>query len=404
MAMQIDLFPTVLTAYAQSQRPLSNAELYQFVAQTHALNDDAFAPSPIGRDGRPASILKRKIRWYQQTLKHAGVLKSVPGKRGLWALTDLDGDQKLKQIAPGMALLGFSTELGIAIVAHCESFFSRIKTPISLIITSPPYPLAKARHYGNVSEAVYVDWVCATLEPVIKLMVPGASLCLNIGNDIFMPNSPARSMYRERLLLALHDRFGLYKMDELIWEANKPPGPVQWASKSRVQLHCGYEPVYWLTNDPSKVRSNNQRVLQPHNEKHLAFVRAGGSKKMAVHSDGAYRVKVGSYGRETAGRIPRNVQHFAMGAQDMNALYKAYCEQHGLVRHGASMPISLPKFLIQFLTEKDEVVADPLGGRLKVAMAAEALGRRWITTERVFDYVAGSAVCFGQRASWMGPD
>src|SRR3546814_433199 len=216
-----------------------------------------------------------------------------------------------------------------------------------------------------------------------------------------MPNSPARSLYRERLILALHDRFGLHKMDELIWEAPKAPGPVQWASKNRVQLHCGYEPVYWLTNDPSKVRSNNQRVLQPHTEQHLAYVRSGGAKQAAIQSDGAYRVRPGSYGRETAGRIPRNIQKFAMSAADMNKAYREYCERHGLVRHGASMPVSLAKFLIEFLAEKDDLIADPMAGRLKTAMAAESLGRRWICTDRVFDYVAGSAPCFGREVSWI---
>src|SRR3546814_1894624 len=89
----------------------------------------------------------------------------------VWALADPEGSQSLKQIAPGMALLGFSTDLGIAVVSSCENFFSRIDEPIHLIITSPPYPLAKPRRYGNVTEAQYVDWLCKTLEPVIKLLV-----------------------------------------------------------------------------------------------------------------------------------------------------------------------------------------------------------------------------------------
>ncbi len=181
MSDQLNLFATVVAAYVKHQEPLTNTQLYDYVAKKHALSDDDFAPKPIGKSAKPASVLKRKIRWHQQTLKHAGVLQSVPGQRGIWALTDLEGDQNLKQIAPGMSLLGFSTELGIAVVAHCEDFFSRISEPVHLIITSPPYPLAKPRRYGNVSEADYVDWLCKTLEPVIKLMVPGGSLCLNIG-------------------------------------------------------------------------------------------------------------------------------------------------------------------------------------------------------------------------------
>src|SRR3546814_1710416 len=82
----------------------------------------------------------------------------------VWALADPEGSQSLKQIAPGMALLGFSTDLGIAVVSSCENFFSRIDEPIHLIITSPPYPLAKPRRYGNVTEAQYVDWLCKRSE------------------------------------------------------------------------------------------------------------------------------------------------------------------------------------------------------------------------------------------------
>src|SRR3546814_4136340 len=72
-----------------------------------------------------------------------------------------------------------------------------------------------------------------------------------------------------------------------------------------------------------------------------------------------------------------------------------------ILRHGASMPVSLAKFLIEFLAEKDDLIADPMAGRLKTAMAAESLGRRWICTDRVFDYVAGSAPCFGREVSWI---
>ncbi len=392
--MQLDLFSTVVSAYVQSGQELSNGQLYTFVADKHGLTDEDFAATPVGSAAAPVSRLKRKIRWYQQTLKHAGVIVRVDDKRGVWDLVDRHSDGQLKEILPNQALLGFSTELGIAIIAHCESFFAKINEPIHLIVTSPPYPLSRPRKYGNPTEKDFVDWICRTLEPIIKNLVPGGSICLNVGNDVFLSGSPARSLYRERLILALHERFGLYKMDELIWVANKAPGPVQWASKKRVQLNVGYEPVYWLTNDPDKVRSDNRRVLQPHTEKHLAFVRSGGVRKRTVHSDDAYYKAPGSYGKETQGRIPRNVQSFTATKDDMNAAYREYCAAHGFESHGASMPIALPKFLINFLTEEDELVVDPMAGRLKVGMAAESLGRRWICTDKMFDYVLGSRVCF----------
>src|SRR3546814_15373170 len=124
----------------------------------------------------------------------------------VWALADPEGSQSLKQIAPGMALLGFSTDLGIAVVSSCENFFSRIDEPIQLIITSPPYPLAKPRRYGTVTEAQYADWLCKTLDTVIKLLVPGGNIRIKVGNDVFMRNSTALSLYCERLILAIHAR------------------------------------------------------------------------------------------------------------------------------------------------------------------------------------------------------
>lgn len=275
-------------------------------------------------------------------------------------------------------------------ISSCENFYAKVSDPISLIITSPPYPLAQPRAYGNVSEARYVDWLCKVLEPVVRNLVQGGSICLNVGNDIFMPGSPARSLYRERLILALHARLGLYKMDEIIWTSPKPPGPVAWASKKRVQLNTGYEPVYWLTNDPDRVLADNRRVLQPHSEQHLQFVRSGGVKSAAVHSDGAYRKRVGAYSQETIGKIPKNVLEFARCADDRDAAYRRYCREHGLAPHGASMPVRLAKFLIEFLTEKGQLVVDCMAGRCKVGLAAEQLGRRWICTDREAASVLGA--------------
>ncbi|WP_207545755.1 site-specific DNA-methyltransferase [Achromobacter insolitus] len=391
----LNLCAAVAQAYAQAEGPVSQEELYDAVARTTGVSSDAFNERrPVGQAQAQVSLLKRRVRWYQQTLKHAGVIEPA-GERGVWKLTGkgLDGSG-LPLVADGTAILGFSTELGIAVISSCEHFFSKVSEPIHLIVTSPPYPLAQPRAYGNVSEVRYVDWLCKVLEPVVRNLVQGGSICLNVGNDIFMPNSPARSLYRERLVLALHARLGLYKMDEIIWTSPKPPGPVAWASKKRVQLNTGYEPVYWLTNDPDRVLADNRRVLQPHTEEHLRFVRSGGVKRESVHSDGAYRKRIGAYGGETSGRIPKNVLEFARCAEDRDQAYRRYCAEYGLAPHGASMPVRLAKFLIEYLTEKGQLVVDGLAGRCKVGLAAEELGRRWICVDRQAQSVIGARAQF----------
>ena len=392
---QLDLFSEVLHAYsAERGGVLDNATLYADVAHRAGLPAEALAERvPIGHAGQPHNLVARRVRWHQQTLKHAGILQRVEGARGIWRLTEPAGVD-LNRIGPNVAVVGFSTNLGVAILGACETVFSRIDAPITLCLTSPPYALAKARSYGNPSEAEYVDWICRTLEPIVRNLVRGGSICLNVSNDIFMPGSPARSLYRERMVLALHDRLGLHKVDELIWHnPSKPPGPVQYASIQRVQLNVAWEPIYWLTNDPRALRSDNRRVLQAHTERHLRLIRQGGEQREAEYSDGAYRIHPGRFSNATAGRIPRNVLTFGHSCADQRT-YKAAARGAGLPAHGAPMPLSLASFLVEFLSEKDDLVVDPFGGSYTTAKAAERLGRRWLSTEVMIEYVLGGATRF----------
>lgn len=401
MSAQLDLFSGVLHAYtAETSGILSNADLYKKVAAIAGVDpDEASRRAPIGKAEAMHCPFARKVRWYQQSLKAAGILEREEGERGVWKLTQAAG-KDLSSIAPGVSVVGFSTDLGVAILGSCDSVFASIDAPITLVVTSPPYPLSTARRYGNVTEPEYVDWICRTIEPVVKNLVPGGSICLNVSNDIFLPQSPARSMYCERLLLALYDRLGLHLMDRLIWEnPQKPPGPFQYASKARTQLNVAYEPVYWLTNDPHRVKSNNRRVLQEHTERHLELIRAGGEQREAVFSDGAYRVRPGSFGNETPGRIPRNILRFGHRCRAQSE-YKKAAQGLGLPVHGAPMPARLAAFLIEFLSEPGDVVADPFAGSFTTPAEAERLGRRWLATDTMAEYVLGGSTRFTQAAGY----
>lgn len=370
--------------------PVSNESLYQ------KINEKNSSINFNEKNEENYNINKRKFRWFQQTLKHAGIIERVQGNRGLWKLCK-DKENKLTPIDDQVSLVGFSTDLGVAILSNCQTFFSKMNDQINLILVSPPYPLANSRHYGNVEEKKYVDWLCTTLEPVIESLAPGGSLCLNISNDIFLSKMPVRSLYRERLVLALSDRFGLYKCDELIWNnPSKPPGPVQWASLQRQQLNVGWEPVYWFTNDPAQLASNNQRVLQPHSERHKRFMKSGGINKSSVCSDGAYYKRLGAYAKQTKGKIPKNVLTFGSGGKELNE-YRNKCLEHGLPTHGATMAYKLAKFLIEFITAENDLVVDPMAGSFTTCLAAENTNRRWIGTERMLEYVQGASLRFSDK-------
>jgi DNA modification methylase len=386
MPKQIDLFD-IAQAYAGTST-LSNKSLYKKVAPNS--NDSV---QPVGKCGQKHNILNRKIRWYQQDLKRLGLLEPS-GNRSEWRLTDA-GKRKFERIKAGQILLAFSTDLGIALWGDCKDIFRRLDgQEIHLCLTSPPYPLRKPRAYGNPPESEYIDFICSAMEPIIKNMAKSGSICLNLSNDIFLAGLPARSLYRERLVIALHDRLGLFKMDELIWHNPcKPPGPMEWASKTRQQLNVGWEPIYWFCLDPKECRSNNRRVLQPHTEKHLKFIEAGGVTQKRISSDGAYAVKEGSYSNPTSGRIPRNLLTFPHNCVDQRA-YKKAAKDLGVQAHGASYPLGMAKFIIEFMTQKDDLVVDPMAGSFTTAKAAQELGRRWLASDVIYDYAKGGAERF----------
>ena len=392
-----------ITQIYETNQCLNNNQLYEHLVNSGHINTASLnSVEPIGKHGEKHNVLKRKIRWHQQTLKTMGVIEST-GQRGQWRLSQKHGDSKLPIVSNGKVLLAYATDLGVALWGACETVFanSMADNMISLVLTSPPYPLKRPRDYGNVAVHEYVDWLCTAIEPLLKNLKRGASICLNLGNDIFVSGSPARSTYLERLVIAFEDRLGLSKMDMIPWvNPCKPPGPMQWASRTRQQLNVGWEPIYWFTNDPQHCTSNNQRVLEPHSEAHRAFVQKGGDKRPRVNSDGAYYIKDGAYSLPTAGKIPKNVIQMPHNCADQRQ-YKQAARSFGLKAHGAAFPLSLAEKLIKFLTAEDELVVDPFAGSNTTGKAAENLGRRWIASEIVYDYVVGSALRFFDKSGFQ---
>jgi len=392
---QPDLFEPLLAAYRNVQvqeAGISNVELYK------ALDLVGGERKPVGRAQQPHNLEHRKVRWHQQTLRKLGLLERVPGQRGIWRLTALaQREADLTPAPEGVSLVAFSTDLGVAIWTRTETLAGRLTDQISAIITSPPYALRHARAYGNPTQAEYVDFVCHALEPLLKNLVAGGSVALNISNDIFMPKSPARSMYVERLTLALHDRLGLHLMDRLCWSnPSKPPGPTYWASIRRQQLNVAYEPVLWFCNDPVRCLADNRRVLQPHSERHAKLLATGGETRNKTYGDGAYKLRPGSFSNATAGKIPKNVITITHASREVEKTRKR-AKAMGLPLHGALMPVKLARLLVEFLTPPGGLVLDPFAGWMSTALACEEAGRPWIAMEMHAEYTAGGALRLSDR-------
>jgi DNA modification methylase len=384
--MQLDLFAAVLDEYLHAGN-LPNEALYGSLCARGAVRPGAFQERvPIGSSGEQHSLAKRRVRWIQQTMRAMGLIERIPQQRGVWRATS-KAKAELTPAQPKVVLLGFHTELGIGIWGNAADVLSRIDQPVSLFLTSPPYPLRQPRAYGNPGLSEYVDFITATLEPIMRTLAPGGVVALNVTNDIFVEGSPERSTYREELVLAIKRRCGLALMDTLIWHnPSKPPGPIQWASKQRMQLGVAYEQVLYFTNDPHLCKADNRRVLQPHSEAQRRLIERGGEKRHAINADGAYRLKPGSYGNATAGSIQRNVLSISHNCPSQRAL-RARTDALGLPRHGAVMPLKLARLLVEFFCPPGELVVDPFAGSFTTARAAEDSGRRWICGDKHLEYV-----------------
>ncbi len=395
---QMSLFDAVLASYPTDGHPLQNAELYERVSARSSLTREKLNERvPIGAAGALHSPVKRKIRYIQQDLRNRGLIThDEAAGRGKWKLTP-KGAKHLTPATPGKVLVVFRTNLGLALWGSCDDVFPTLGEQIALGLMSPPYALRQPRAYGNVPEPEYVDWLCRKLEAVVRHLLPGGNIVLNVSNDIFLPDSPARSLYQERLVLALHSRFGLHKMDMIPWvNPCKLPGPKPWASDSRQQLNVTWESLYWFTNDPVNCISDNRRVLEPHTPSHAALLARGGEKRTTNYGDGAYRLREGSFGKPTAGRIPRNL--ITQGHHcPQTKLLRAAAKRLGLPHHGATMPLAPLRKLIEFMTAPNDLVVDLFAGWFKTAKAAQQAGRRWICTELMGEYALGAAAGFADE-------
>ena len=66
----------------------------------------------------------------------------------------------------------------------------------------------------------------------------------------------------------------------------------------------------------------------------------------------------------------------------------------GVKIHPARMPVEVPRFFINMLTDEDDIVLDCFAGSNTTGYCAEELKRRWISIEADKDYYMGSKFRF----------
>lgn len=283
----------------------------------------------------------------------------------------------------------YRTALGASYAADSLVLLASVPSgTVNLVVTSPPYALEFQKEYGNASKAEYVAWFLPFAREIRRVLTDDGSFVLNIGGS-YNRGTPTRSLYHFKLLIALCDEIGFHLAQEAFWHnPAKVPAPAEWCNVRRIRVKDSVEYIWWLSRTPWP-RANNRNVLATYSADMERLIRRGFRAKARPSG----WVATAKWGRDNGGSIPSNL--LDRGNNESNSEYIKACAQHGMKPHPARFPAAIPDWWIRFLTSEGDVVYDPFAGSNTTGRVAEALGRRWISSEIDVDYVRNGALRFG---------
>jgi hypothetical protein len=270
-----------------------------------------------------------------------------------------------------------------------SDFARRYAGKVSLIFTSPPFPLNRKKRYGNRQGQEYVTWLASFAAKFKTLLTPDGSIVMEMGNA-WEPGKPVMSTLALKALIEFTEAGQLNLCQQFI--CNNParlPSPAQWVNVERIRVKDSYTHVWWFSAD-EKPKANNRNVLIEYSDsmKNLLKTKKYNSGKRPSQ----FVIGEKSFLTDNAGAIPSNVLTISNTGSSDN--YQNYCRDNKLPLHPARMPSKLAEFFIKFLTDKNDLVLDPFAGSNTTGAAAEALGRRWVGIEPQQGYIKGSKARF----------
>lgn len=358
-------------------------DLYDAVARKLAVSEEQ-RNEEIVLSGQRVNTFERSVRWCQQLARSRGLI--APAGKSAWELTG-KGKDALHTAAPGIVITIFTTADGIAMFGRAEEAVAHIDdNSLSLVFTSPPYPLLREKQYGNLAANQYIDWLLRIAETWPRKLAANGSVVLNLA-DVQNCGEPTISLYQERLLIRLEDELGWRLCQRYAWQnPAKLPVPAEWVTIKRVRTKASLEQIYWLAPNEMPYADNRQ-VLVPYSDSMRSRIAAGGEKNQLRPS--GHQLSDGAFGVDNGGAIPGNL--IIAGNTSSNDSYQRGCREQGLPVHPARFPRDLPAHFISMCSKPGDTVFDPFSGSFTTGAVAESLGRKWIGTDLNLEYVLGGA-------------
>lgn len=283
----------------------------------------------------------------------------------------------------------YETSNGIMYHGKCEelleNYIENKGKPFNLIFTSPPFPLNRAKKYGNMTGDEYIEWLKELAVLFASVLAEDGSIVIEIGNA-WESGNPVQSTLPMEALLAFKNAGGFHLCQEFIhYNPAKLPTPIEWVNKKRERVKDSFTRIWWMSKNPHP-KANNKKVLVPYSRQMEKLLKSG--KYNAGKRPSEHDIGTESFSKDNGGAIPSNV---IIASNTVSADgYLQYCKKNNLEIHPARMPKELPEFFIQFLTEENDLVFDPFGGSNTTGFIAEELNRNWITVEVEKKYIDGS--------------
>jgi DNA modification methylase len=245
---------------------------------------------------------------------------------------------------------------------------------VDLVITSPPY--ADTLFYGdnveNKTLLEYPIWFAEVGKKIKRVLKPTGSFILNINDRV---QNLERSLYALKTAINLKEMSNLDFHDTYIWakQSGLPTG-------NKKRLNDKFEYIFHFVKNKNQFKCFMDDVREPYAKSTIGRIyRPDGTIKEVgindkVSSDGKIENKSKKLDLNPLGKIPTNVFNFQTAGVLRGKDYKGS-------KHPAAFHPDLPKWFINWLTEKNDLVLDPFIGSGTVAEACIETDRNYIGFE-----------------------
>src|SRR5436853_1869375 len=279
----------------------------------------------------------------------------------------------------------YRTHRGLQVAADSRDVLRSLPDQsVDLIVTSPPFALLRQKSYGNMEQEAYVEWLTEFGQAALGPLKDSGSFVLDLGGA-YQRGKPVRSLYNFRVLLEFCDRLGYQLAEEFFWyNPAKLPSPIEWVNKRKVRAKDAVNTVWWFSKTENP-KADVTRVLVPYSERMKTLLKNPSKFYTPKERPSGHDIAA-AFGRENGGAIPSNL--LQIPNTDSNSHYLRTCKILDRERHPARLTSELPPYVIEFLTDPDDLVVDIFAGSNTTGHVAEQLSRKWLSVALDRNYAA----------------